>query len=328
MRCNDAKEGNLEGTNRSLDVTVLMGGPSDEREVSLMSGTAIADALEKVGHKVTRADICPQDTSALDRPGIDVVFIALHGDFGESGQVQELCEQRGLRYVGSPPRAGELAMDKAAAKQIFKQSGLITPDWMILEEFHEPEMRKIWLAELPVPVVVKPVAGGSSIDVTIADDEASRDEAIEELLDKNGRVMIERFVPGREFTVGILGDRALPVLEIVPSRQFYDYVAKYADDSGTEYVFDHGLDEELTERLQREALTAHDSLGCRDLSRVDFVLDEEGLPEVLEVNTIPGFTSHSLVPKAARRAGISFEQLVDGLVAMALAHEVVCTDPM
>jgi len=327
MVSDNAKEGDWKGTHRQLDITVLMGGPSDEREVSIMSGRAIAGALEEVGHRVTRADILPKDTSALDRPGIDVVFIALHGDFGESGQVQELCEQRGLRYVGSSPRASELALDKAAAKQVFKQSGLATPDWMIIEEFHKPGARKAWLTEIPVPVVVKPVTGGSSIDISIARDEAARDEAIEELLDKNGRAMVERFVSGREFTVGILGDKPLPVLEVVPAREFYDYIAKYEDDSGTEYVFDHGLEPELTKRIQDEALIAHNCLRCRDLSRVDFVLNGQQLPEVLEINTIPGFTSHSLVPKAAQKAGIGFERLVDALVAMALTHEVTCRNP-
>ena len=301
-----------------LDITVLMGGPSAEREVSIQSGTAIADALEKVGHKITRADISPKDTSALDRGGIDVVFIALHGDFGESGEVQAMCEAHGLRYTGAGARASSLAIDKAASKQICKRAGLHTPDWMIIEDFHSPEQVARWLTELPPPVVVKPVDGGSSVDVTIARNECDRDLAVEAVLDKYGRVMLERFAPGREITVGILGDEALPVLEIIPARGFYDYVAKYADGAGTRYEFDLDLPAETLHAIQADALAAHAALGCRHLSRVDSILDEEGLAQFLEINTIPGFTSHSLLPMAARKAGISFEQLCDRIVAMAM----------
>lgn len=301
-----------------LDVTVLMGGPSDEREISILSGTAIADALERVGHRVTRADIHPHDTSALDRSGIDVVFIALHGDFGESGEVQAMCEARGLRYTGAGPRASSLAMDKAAAKQICKRAGVATPDWMIIEDFHSPQQVARWLGELPPPVVVKPVDSGSSVDITIAKDQSQRDEAIDAVLDKYGRVMLERFTPGREITVGILGRDPLPVLEVICAREFYDYTAKYADNAGTRYELDLDLPEEKLLAIQADALKVHAALGCRHLSRVDFILDAQGIAQFLEINTIPGFTSHSLLPMAAREAGISFEQLVDRIVAMAM----------
>ncbi|MDP6545199.1 MAG: D-alanine--D-alanine ligase [Phycisphaerae bacterium] len=310
----------LPETQRALDVTVLMGGPSSEREISLLSGAAIADALESVGHQVTRADISPQDTIALDRDGLDVVFIALHGEFGESGEVQTLCEARSLRYTGSNARASRVGMDKAATKQILKRGGLTTPDWMIVEEFHSVEQITGWLKELPPPVVLKPVDGGSSVDIALATDMQQRNEALEYLVDKYGRAMLERYLPGREFTVGIIGNSALPVLEIVPDGRFYDYRAKYDDDAKTSYVFTHGLDEQTVNRMQDDALNAHRILGCRDLSRVDFILDHDGVPNVLEINTIPGFTSHSLVPKAAAAAGISFEKLVDGIAAMAMSR--------
>jgi len=318
-----AKEGMTVNDKRStdvLDITVLMGGPSDEREVSLLSGQAIATALETVGHSVTRADISPQDVSALDREGADVVFIALHGAFGESGEVQQLCESRGLRYTGSGPRASELALNKAASKQIFKRcgKGLTTPDWMILEDYHSPQQIARWLPELGVPVVVKPVDGGSSLDIAIARSETRRDALIEELMDRYGRVMLERFVEGRELTVGILGDEALPLLEIVPGREFYDYTAKYADGVGTQYVFDHGLADEVVAATEQAALAAHKCLDCRHMSRVDFILDADNTPQVLEVNTIPGFTSHSLLPMAAARVGLSFEKLVGRIVTMAM----------
>ena len=300
-----------------LDITVLMGGPSTEREVSLMSGTAIAEALERCGHKVQRADISPRDTSALDRAGLDVAFIALHGSFGESGDVQQLCEARGLAYTGSGPEASRLALDKAAAKQRFRRAGLTTPDWIIVEQYHAPAQVRGWLAELPLPVVCKPVDGGSSVDITIARSESERDTALVLLLDGYGRAMIERYAAGRELTVGILGEEPLPVLEVVPAGDFYDYRAKYADDAGTRYEFDHGLDEPICERLREAAMAAHHALGCRDMSRVDFILDEAGEAQVLEVNTIPGFTSHSLLPMAAGRVGISFESLAGRLVTLA-----------
>jgi D-alanine-D-alanine ligase len=309
--------GDLPRTPRPLDITVLMGGPSSEREVSLLSGEAIAAALESVGHTVVREDISPNWTSPLRREGIEVVFIALHGAFGESGEVQELCEAHGLAYTGSGPRASELAMNKAASKQVLKHGGLSTPDWMIIEEFHAPAVYREWLREFDLPVAVKPVGGGSSIDITLARDVAARDAAIEELLDKYSRAMVEKLVAGRELTVGILGDQPLPLIEVVPRREFYDYTAKYDDEAGTEYVLDHGLDDAVVQQVQASAVAAHELLGCRDLSRVDFLLDENGVAQVLEVNTIPGFTSHSLVPKAAAAAGIGFEQLVDHLVAMA-----------
>jgi len=322
----DASQPAMEGlaieiprTDGPINVTVLMGGPSAERDVSLVSGQAVADALERVGHRVTRADITPQDVSALDAPDIDAVFIALHGEFGESGEVQGLCDARHLPYIGSGERASKLAMDKAAAKQLFKRAGLTTPDWMLIEEFHAPAVVATWLTELPPPVVVKPVNGGSSVDITIARTAAQRDEAIEELLDRYARAMVERFVEGRELTVGILDDQALPVLEIIPANDFYDKDAKYTD-CGTRYVFDHGLDVETVDTLQDDALKAHRALDCRDLSRVDFILDDRNVAHVLEINTIPGFTSHSLLPMAAARAGISFEKLVDGIVAMALGR--------
>ncbi|MDP6634279.1 MAG: D-alanine--D-alanine ligase [Phycisphaerae bacterium] len=316
-----AKDGvviELPKTARTLDITVLMGGPSSERDISLLSGAAIAAGLESAGHHVTRADISPQDTTALDREGADVVFIALHGDFGESGEVQALCEDRGLRYTGSNERASHLGMDKAATKQILKRGGLITPDWMIVEEYHSSSQIAAWLEELPLPVVLKPVDGGSSVDVKIVTSAEQRAEAMEYLLDKYSRAMLEHYMPGREFTVGIIGNSPLPVMEIVPDGEFYDYRAKYDDEASTAYVFAHGLDEKTVARMQDDAVNAHRILGCRDVSRVDFILDSDNTPNVLEINTIPGFTSHSLVPKAAAAVGISFEQLVDGIVAMAM----------
>ncbi len=305
-------------TTAVLDITVLMGGQSNEREVSLLSGAAIADALDALGHQVTRADINPQDTSALDRAGMDLVFIALHGDFGESGQVQQLCQERSLRFTGSNERASELAMDKVAAKQLTRQAGVTTPDWLVIEEYTDADEVSGALDELGLPVVLKPIDGGSSVDVTIARDLTQRAKALEALLDTYGRALAEAYVPGREFTVGIVGQQAMPVLEIVPDGEFYDYTAKYADDAGTQYRFDHGLDEKTTRQLQQDALTIHNKLGCRDMSRVDFLMDGDDTGRFIEINTIPGFTSHSLLPMAAKQVGLDFNGLIDRLVVQAM----------
>lgn len=316
-RCGAAGGPSRKAT-KVLDVTVLMGGPSTEREVSIVSGSAVADALERLGHKVARCDITPQDTSALDRQGADVVFIAMHGKFGESGEVQELCEQRGLRYTGCGPVASRLGIDKAASKAAWRKAGIVTADWAIIEKSHTPALRAKLLSTLPLPVVVKPFDGGSSVDLTIARDAASRDAAIDDLLAKYGLAMVEQFIQGRELTVGIIGEMVLPIIHIVPAREFYDFTAKYADDAGTEYRFDHGLGDALAHKIQQAALAAYQCLGGRDMSRVDFILDSRGVPYVLEINTIPGFTSHSLLPKAAAKAGVSFDQLVERIVMMAM----------
>ncbi|KKL25551.1 hypothetical protein LCGC14_2404160 [marine sediment metagenome] len=302
-----------------LDVTVLMGGPSNEREVSLESGQAVAEALRKCGHRVTTADISPDDTSALQRKGADVVFIALHGAFGEDGQVQKLCEQEGVAYVGSVPRSSHLAMDKEASKHAFRRAGLATADWVVIETSQDERTRRAMLAEIPPPCVVKPIDGGSSVDITIAEDTATRDKALAKLLADYGRAMVEAFVTGREMTVGILADKALPVVEILTKREFYDYKAKYLDED-TRYIAPAELPAVTFQHLQAAALAAHRSLGCRDFSRVDFILADDRTAYVLEVNTIPGFTSHSLLPKAADAVGISFQNLCDRLVQLAMTR--------
>ena len=318
---NEARRGvrTIAPARRLLEITVLSGGPSTEREVSLKSGRAVASALSSLGHEVHCADIAPGSLEALAWPA-DVVFIALHGAFGENGQVQQLCEDRGLRYIGSGPRASALALDKVASRERFTGAGLKVAKGVVLTSDDAGWEAAEALEDMGLPVVLKPIDGGSSVDVTIARSAAARDDAVVALLDKYGRALAEEFVPGREFTVSILGRVALPVLEIIPAREFYDYAAKYADGSGTRYVFDHGLPPAAVGALQSAALAAHDALGCRDLSRVDFIVTPAGAPVVLEVNTIPGFTGHSLLPMAAARVGLDFPQLVDRIAMMAMAR--------
>jgi D-alanine-D-alanine ligase len=305
---------------RVLDITVLCGGPSAEREVSLLSGRSITQALGSLGHKVTSADINPDDVSALDRKGMEVVFIALHGTFGENGEVQQLCDDRHLPYVGSGPKASAIAMDKVASKELFRRSGLNTPDWVVIDSGMSEGQRRDMLAEVPPPCVVKPIASGSSVDVIICPDAATCDAARGKLLGAYGSLMVESFIAGREFTVGVLAEEALPIIEIKTGRSFYDYFAKYEDDA-TQYIVNPELPALMDKTLKASALAAHRALGCRDFSRVDFMLSRDGVLHVLESNTIPGFTSHSLLPKAAAAAGIPMAQLCERLVRLALARQ-------
>ncbi len=296
-----------------LDITVLSGGPSAEREVSLQSGQAVFESLKRLGHRVTLSDIGPDDLSALDREA-DFVFVALHGDFGEDGKVQAELDARGLPYAGSGAVASRLAMDKAAAKTRFREVGIPTPDFAVVNGGNLAGLG----SQLSAPVVVKPLASGSSVDTTIVRTDGELPGVAGAVIDKYGEALVERFVDGPELTVAVLGDQALPVCEIRTKREFYDYQAKYIDDD-TEYLFDLDLPIALLARVQAMGLAAHKGLGCRVFSRVDFMVDGESMePYVLEVNTIPGFTSHSLVPKAAARVGLSFDELCQWIVQRSL----------
>lgn len=299
-------------TERKLKITVLAGGPSAERAVSLESGAAIADALRRRGHGVNVADIGPDDLSALEAPA-DLVFPALHGTFGEDGTLQRILEQRGIRFVGSGARASTLAMDKLAAKRIVEQLGLDTPEYELVGrkdlERYQPKFAP--------PVVVKPIDQGSSVLTTICHDEAARRDALTQVVERFGKALVERFIAGQELTVGIVGELTLPPIVIRPKRAFYDYDAKYHDDA-TEYLFEAGLPDDVLDRAGAISWQVFDALGCRHLARVDWILDAAERLWFLEVNTIPGFTSHSLVPKAAAHVNVPFDELVERLALMAL----------
>jgi len=294
-----------------LRITVLAGGPSRERQVSLESGAAVAAALRRKGHRVTVMDIDPEHLEALDLPA-DAVFPALHGTFGEDGTVQRLLADAGIPFVGSDAVASALAMDKVAAKRRVADLGIATPDYCTFSEPAPPTE-----SLLRPPCVVKPVDEGSSVDATIAWDEATRDEAVQRVTTRYGRVLVERYIAGMEVTVGILDGEPLPPIWIRPRRAFYDYTAKYEADD-TEYVFDPPLSERVLRQLAEDSVRVFDGFGCRHLARVDWIVDEAEQPWFLELNTLPGFTSHSLLPKAAARAGIPFDDLCERLVRMAL----------
>jgi len=302
-----------------MTVAVLRGGVGREREVSLESGRCVADALRQGGLEVLVSDVRPDDMKILERRDIDVFFLALHGEFGEDGQLQQVFEDRGLVYTGCGPAASRLAFDKIASKRLFAAAGVRVPAQVEFNPGDDPAELDRQLTGLGERFVVKPVRQGSSVGVYVV---GSREEAVAAarvVRDEFGDCMVESFIAGREVTVSILGRQTLPIIEIRTRTGFYDYHAKYIDDR-TEYLFDTIADEEVRTRIARAALACFDALGCRDFSRVDFIVSEDGTPYALEINTIPGFTTHSLLPKAAAKTGVSMSELCIRIVRMAAAQ--------
>jgi D-alanine-D-alanine ligase len=296
-------------------VTVLRGGPSTEREVSLASGKAVADAVRALGHTVTEADITPHNLAALDIPA-DIVFPALHGRFGEDGQLQAIMERRGLCFVGSGSEASRVSIDKHATKAKWRDARLPTAPWTIVTA---DSLAKATSLPIAPPCVVKPIAEGSSIGVTVCDTVASFEAALAHAVADFGQAMVEKRLRGPELTVGVLGAEPLPVIQIRPTTEFYDFHAKYQRND-TAYLLEPEIDRATYRTVQELAVKAFQVLGCRDCARVDFIVDQHTGPQLLEINTIPGFTDHSLLPKAAAHAGITFGRLVEMLLEMALAR--------
>ena len=302
---------------RKLDITLLCGGISAEREVSLVTGTQIAEALRTVGHRVWQSDISPDDLTPLDHQPCDLIFPALHGKFGEDGQLQTHLEQRGIPFVGSGAAASHLGMDKAAAKSCLLEHGVPTPKWQVV---YKGKFKDNWMpaAGISYPCVIKPLSEGSSVGCKVCTDLGRARQHLAETLPLYGAMLVERFVDGLELTVGILDGQTLPVIWIKPATAFYDYQAKYTRDD-TQYAFDIPLPAPVLEEVRRAALATHRFVGCRHLSRVDVMVDRHRQDVfVLEINTMPGFTGHSLVPKAAAHAGIPFTDLCDRLARFAL----------
>ncbi len=313
---------------KRLDITLLCGGISAEREVSLLTGTQIAEALRTVGHRVWQSDISPADLHALVHQPCDLIFPALHGVFGEDGQLQRILEERGIPFVGSGSAASRLGMDKAAAKSCLLEHGVPTPNWQVI---YAHKFKESWTPATGIgyPCVIKPIGEGSSVGCRICMDLEQAREHLSQTLPKYGAMLVERFVDGLELTVGILDGReggtggALPTIWIKPAVEFYDYEAKYTRED-TQYLFEIPLPEAVLDEVQRAAEATHRHIGCRHLSRVDVMVDRRTQEVfVLEINTMPGFTTHSLVPKAAAKAGIVFTELCDRLARMALNGALV-----
>lgn len=296
-----------------LCVAVLMGGFSSEREVSLNSGRRVTEALRGLGFRVEEVDV--RDVRFQVPSATDVVFVALHGTGGEDGVVQAILEERGLAFTGSDSKSSRRAFDKVESKKVFREHGLATPADVVLRKGAKPGR-----VPFGFPRVVKPSREGSSIGVRIVEAESAMEEALALAFSRDDTVLVEEFIAGRELTVGILGERALPVVEIRPKSGWFDYHNKYTA-GATDEIVPARIDDALARRVCDDALKAHRSLGCRDFSRADFRVDEAGRSFLLEVNTIPGLTATSLLPQAAAAEGITFPKLCLALVEQALRRK-------
>jgi D-alanine-D-alanine ligase len=311
--------------NSKIKVAVLAGGIGAEREISLQSGRCVSEALEKAGLDVVTADIQPDNLDILEDSSIDVFFPALHGKFGEDGQLQQILEDKSLPYTGSDPTASKLAFDKIASKKLFVEAGVSIP--AAVDFNPETDIRQLeeQLQHFADKYVVKPIRQGSSVGISIVSAPHEAIAAARETFSEFGDCMIEEFVPGREVTVSILCGQALPIIEIRTQTSFYDYHAKYVDEQ-TEFLFDTITDPVVVTNISQAAFDCFDSLGCRHFARVDFILSDQAIPYALEVNTIPGFTTHSLLPKAAAKAGFSMSDLCAKIVEA--AHSALVKRPV
>ena len=328
-----------------MKVAVLMGGRSSEREISLRTGQGVAQALRNLGHDVTSVDAADgavltagQEEStararaavlalpvsgmlaAVQSPavtGADVVFIALHGTYGEDGTIQAALELAGKTYTGSGVLASAIAMDKAMSKRVFEREAIPTPHWVVLES-GVPGSNVDTSLLGGYPLVVKPNAEGSTVGLTIVKHPSELNAALEKAGRHDSQILIEQYIEGREVTVAVVGEEAYPVVEIEPKSGFYDYEAKYTKGMTT-YTCPAELEKEEARLLRELAVECAGALGCRGVVRVDFRIDEDGEPWVLEVNTVPGMTPTSLVPMAAKAKGLSYDQLVGRIVDMAVA---------
>jgi D-alanine-D-alanine ligase len=298
---------------RRLKISVMLGGPSAEREVSLRTGAAVARALRSLGHEVDEID--PRDGSFILPPKTDVVFLALHGTYGEDGTVQKQLDKLGVAYTGCDAKASRIAFDKVLTKQSCIESHVPTAKFAVVNSASSPLP-----AGLQPPLVVKPSRQGSSVGLQFVEKTEDWPNAIAESLKFDTEVLVEEKIVGRETTVGILGVNVLPVVEVRPKAGTYDYKNKYTA-GATEYFCPADFDEATTKRIQDAALGAFRAVGGRDYSRVDVMVRPDGSPVVLEVNTLPGMTETSLLPKAAAAAGMNYEQLCQRMIDLALARK-------
>jgi D-alanine-D-alanine ligase len=297
---------------KSYTITVMLGGPSAEREVSLVTGTAVARALRSLGHRVHELD--PQPGNWDLAPGTEVVFLALHGTYGEDGTVQQELENLGVPYTGCGVEASRLAFDKVLTKQRCVEHGVPTARYQVFDRASKP-----WPTGWVPPVVLKPVRQGSSVGLQFVREISAWPQALAESLKYDTEVLMEEMILGRETTVGILAGVPLPVVEVRPKQGGYDYRNKYTA-GATEYLCPAPFEPGVTSGIQSAALAAFRAIQGRDYARVDVMVRPDGSPVVLEVNTLPGMTETSLLPKAAAAAGMSYEQLCQRMIELAVAR--------
>lgn len=296
---------------KDMKIGVLMGGLSSEREVSLKSGDACLKALVSKGYNAVPLDAGRDLPFKLRDEGIELAFIALHGKYGEDGTVQGILEMMGIPYTGSGVLASALAMNKILSKKVFQASGLVVAPYRVVRRGESPDPSSFGF---PMPIVVKPSQEGSSVGISIVRSEVAFQHALDIAFEYGDEVLVEQFIAGREIQVGILYDRALGAIEIVPKGSFYDYEAKYTPGMA-EHIMPAPLSGELYNKVLKTGITAHRALGCYGFSRVDLLVTDYGDCYVLEVNTMPGMTSLSLLPEIARIvAGIGFEDLVERML--------------
>ncbi len=295
-----------------LTITVMLGGPSAEREVSLKSGAAVAQVLRSLGHIVFELD--PKQPGWSVPPQTDVVFLALHGTYGEDGTVQRELEELGIPYTGCDSESSRIAFDKVLTKQRCQEADVPTPRFVVVSD-----AKAAWPEGWSPPVVLKPARQGSSVGLQFVDRVGNWPGALADSLRYDSQVLVEERIAGREMTVGILGDQVLPVVEVRPKKGFYDYTNKYTI-GATEYLCPAPLEPETAAAVQVLALAAFSAVHGRDYARVDVMLRSDSQPFVLEVNTLPGMTETSLLPKAAAAAGISYAGLCQRMIELALAR--------
>jgi len=311
-------------------VGVLMGGYSSERGISLKSGKAIYDSLFQQGYHVVGIDIKSHDehkiTSQILDFSIDLAFIALHGQLGEDGLIQSILERMQIPYTGSGVKASQLAYDKVLSHEQFKKDGLVIPPHKVLMRECLSHIDEASEGIDFLPVVVKPACEGSSIGISIVEKRSELVSALLNAFKYGGHVLVESYIKGRELTVGILDDRPLDIIEIISKKDFFDFSAKY-DEGLTAYIVPAQLPQQVSDQIKSVAQKAHTILGCSVFSRIDFILDETMVPFILEVNTIPGFTDTSLLPKAAKHAGINFHQLCSKILEITHGQKEKIKDP-
>jgi len=284
-------------------VAVIAGGPTSERDISLRSGSAVRDALLGMDLDVVLIDVHDEVSESVSKIKPEAAFIALHGGFGEDGTVQSALARLKIPYTGSGPEASRKALDKLESRILFEKRGLKTPKYIAVNKGDEPD-----IGGLNAPFVVKPKDEGSSVGLSVIRDEKDLPGALSQAFKYGDTALVEEFIKGRELTVGILEDKALPIVEIVPEGGCYDYKAKY-ESPNTRYLVPAPITDEIASRAMADGMEAFTALGCRSFSRVDMILGDDNELYVLEVNTIPGLTPRSLLPKAAEAAGIDFRNL-------------------